>query len=275
MGRRLSLLVCALLLLIAPVAVRPAPAVEIRALTPQELVGESEMVYDIAFLWFDRLAEGRASFTAGDRTGTYRATLEARTLGVAAWLTQDRLQRYTSVMELGPDGRLRSLVHESLIVKGAKNKRRQKSKRYVFDHRLGEVRFQATADGSAGPEQVFPMGEETPNDILTAFYNFRMGAFGPLRPGARYTIPTFDRKGKGTIVVETFPDGPRANPFFPRNGLLCRAIVDPDIFDTGGGGILFWFDRSVHPPRGIVEKVIGLGDVKGIARPQVIETQPN
>ena len=273
MRRQLIILGCALLL--AAMAPRPALADALRALTVQELVAESEMVYDIAFLWFDNLADGRASFDIGERPGTYRATLEAKTLGVAAWLTQDRIQRYTSLMTLGSDGRLRSISHESLIIKGAKNKRREKSKRYIFDDQKREVRFQVTADGSVGPEQVFPMGEETPNDILTAFYNFRLGAFGPLRPGARYTIPTFNRKGKGTIVVETLPDGPRTNPFFPSSGLLCRAIVDPEIFDTGGGAIFFWFDRGVHPPRGIVEQMIGLGDVKGSARPKVVKTQPN
>lgn len=274
MRRRLLLLVFTLLLGFTG-AGQPLAAAEIRLLTLPELVAEPQMVYDIAFLWFDRLAEGRASFTAGDRPGTYRATLEAQTLGVAAWLTQDRIQRYTSVMEIGPDGRLRSLSHESTIIKGPPNKRREKTKRYLFDHQRREVRLVAATNGVAGPEQIFPMGEEAPNDILTAFYNFRMGAFGPLRSGARYVIPTFNRKGKGTIVVETLPDGPRTNPFFPNSGLLCRAIVDPEIFDTGGGAILFWFDRSVHPPRGIVEQVIGLGDVKGTALPQVVKKQPN
>lgn len=274
MGHRWIVLGCTLLLLAAGTT-RTVFADPLRALTVKELVAEPEMVYDIAFLWFENLAEGRASFGVGERPGTYRATLEAKTLGVAAWLTQDRIQRYTSLMEMGADGRLRSLSHESLIIKGAKKKRREKSKRYIFDDQKREVRYQAIADGSPGPQQIFPMGAETPNDILTAFYNFRLGAFGPLRPGARYTIPTFNRKGKGTIVVETLPDGPRPNPFFPSTGLLCRAIVDPEIFDTGGGAILFWFDRSVHPPRGIVEQVIGLGDVKGTARPQVAQTQPN
>jgi hypothetical protein len=253
----------------------PELTAEVRALTLPELVAEPQMVYDIAFLWFDRLAEGRANFSAGDRPGTYRATLEARTLGVAAWLTKDRVQSYSSVMEKGPDGFLRSLSYESTIIKGEKKHRRQKSKRYLFDHKRREVRLQVIANGSAGPEQVFSMGQETPSDILTAFYNFRMGAFGPLRPGAHYSIPTYNLKGKGTIEVETLPDGPRSNPFFPTNGLLCRATVDPEIFDTGGGAVLFWFDRSVHPPLGIVEQVIGLGDVQGTARPQVVKQQPN
>ena len=145
MKRQLLILGC--VLLFAALAPRPAVADALRALTVQELVAGPEVVYDIAFLWFDQLAEGRASCGVGERPGTYRATLEAKTLGVAAWLTQDRIQRYTSLMELGSDGRLHSLRHESLIIKGAKNNRREKSKRYTFDHQRREVRYQATADG--------------------------------------------------------------------------------------------------------------------------------
>ncbi len=252
--------------------VGPSPVTaEVRAFSLQELVGEPAMTYDIAFLWFEQLAEGKASFTAGERPGTFRATLEAKTLGVAAWLTQDRVQRYTSLMELGPDGRLRTISHESLIIKGAEKKRRVRSKRYLFDYQRREVRIQAVKDGVNGAEQVLSMGDAVPSDILTAFYNFRMGAYGPLRPGNRYEIPTVNRKGINSIALETLPDGPRKNQFFPRGGLLCRAIVDPEIFDTGDGAILFWFDGSGHPPRGIVEQVIGLGDVRGTARPQLAQ----
>lgn len=259
----------ALALCLSAVLGGPSPAgAEVRAFSLKELVNEPVTSYDIAFLWFERLAEGKAVFTAGERPGTYRATLEAKTLGVAAWLTKDRIQRYSSLMELGPDGRLRTISHESLIIKGDEKKRRERSKRYLFDHQRREVRVQAVKDGVTGAEQVLPMGDVVPSDILTAFYNFRMGAYGPLRPGGRYEIPTVNRKGISFITVETLPDGPRKNAFFPRGGLLCRAIVDPEIFDTGDGAILFWFDHSGHPPRGIVEKVIGLGDVRGIARTQ-------
>ncbi|HEY7745923.1 MAG TPA: hypothetical protein VIA07_06260, partial [Desulfuromonadales bacterium] len=69
------------------------PVLQERPLSLAALVGES-LVYDISFLWFERLAEGRLSFAAGERPGTYRAILEAKTLGVAAWLTGDRVPRY-------------------------------------------------------------------------------------------------------------------------------------------------------------------------------------
>lgn len=233
----------------------------------EAMLGES-FSYDIAFLWFDRLAEGRLVFSTEQPPNTYRAVLEARTLGLAAWLTRDRVQRYVSVMEMAPDGQMRSLSHESRIIKGQGENRKDRIKRYTFDYQKRQVRYQRARDGKFYKEEMLPMGEdEFPNDILTAFYNFRAGVFGPFKAGARYTIPKFGRKGTLEIVVEILPaEKWRGHPFFPPGGLLCRISVDPDVFDTEGGQVYVWFDDFGRPARGIVENVIGLGDVRGTLR---------
>ncbi len=221
--------------------------------------------YDIDFLWFDSIAEGSLSFAAGERPGTYRAVLEARTLGIAAWLTSDRLQRYVSVMEKTAEGPLRALSYESLIIKGREGKRKDRSKRYLFDYDRQQVRYQQGRNGVLGEAELLPMAEGTPpNDILTAFFNFQAGFFGPLVPGGRYHIPTFSRKGTATIEVEVFLGPHLVRPdFFPADGLLAKIILDPEVFDTAGGALYVWFDQRRLPARGIVEKVIGLGDIYG------------
>ena len=83
----------------------------------ESMIGEA-LSYDIAFLWFDRLAEAQLTLERGERPGTLLAVLEAKTLGVAAWLTRDRVQRYESLIESTPEGRLRTLGYESRIIKG-------------------------------------------------------------------------------------------------------------------------------------------------------------
>lgn len=226
------------------------------------------LVYDIALLWFDRVAEGRLSFSPGDLPGTFRAELEARTLGVAARLTGDRAQRYVSLMEPGANGRLRSLSHEATIVKKKGERQEVRGKRYLFDYRKGEVLYQRFK-GEAPPSQrkIDIDRANPPNDILTAFYNLRRGAFGPLQPGGHYVIPAFSHKGRSNIVVDIVPAGGREDEsFFPKRGLLARVTVDPEVFDTGGGYVYVWFDEEGRPVRGIVENVAGLGDVRGILR---------
>ncbi|BCR05736.1 hypothetical protein DESUT3_28050 [Desulfuromonas versatilis] len=233
----------------------------------EALVGEV-LTYDISFLWFDRLAEGELSLRPGERPGTFVATLEARTLGVAAWLTRDRLQRYVSHMEIGPEGRLRSLQHESLIIKGKGAEKSNRGKLYRFDYPGHRVVFQKIREGEVYGEQSLPMqAENPPNDILTAFFNFRAGFFGPVQSGQRFVIPAFSRKGEGEIVVEILTDRQRSKlDFFPKGGVLARVDVDEEVFDTGGGSVYVWFDNFGRPARGIVENIIGLGDVKGTLR---------
>lgn len=244
------------------------PVLQERRLPLESLVGES-LVYDIAFLWFDRLAEGRLSFAAGDRPGTYRAVLEAKTLGVAAWLTSDRMQRYVSLMELTSEGRLRSLSFESHIIKGKGKDRSDTTRLYTFDYQNHQIRYQRARKGKFYKDEMLPMSSESPNDILTAFYNFRAGFFGPVKPGGRYAVPTFSREGKEEIRVEILTDSERpANPFFPRNGLLGRVMLEKEVMDTAGGVVYVWFDELGRPMRGIVENVIGLGDVRGTLREQ-------
>lgn len=243
------------------------PVLQERPLPLSALVGES-LVYDISFLWFERLAEGRLSFAPGERSGTYQAILEARTLGVAAWLTSDRIQRYVSQMEVGPDGRLRSLSFESHIIKGEGSERSDTTRLYTFDHGKNQVRYQRARKGKFYKDELLPMARQAPpNDILTAFYNFRAGFFGPLKAGSRYTIPTFSRQGKEEIRVQILTDAERPkDPFFPRGGLLGRVTLDEEILDTKGGTVYVWFDDLGLPQRGIVENVIGLGSVRGVAR---------
>jgi hypothetical protein len=234
--------------------------------TPIEAMVGEDLYYDIAFLWFDRLAQARLSFSRGERPDTYRATLEARTLGVAAWLTRDRVQRYVSEMEVGPDGKLRTRSYEAQIIKRKGGELRDRTNFYTFDYRNRQIRYQRARDQEFYKEAIFPMAEgDPPNDFLTTFYNFRAGFYGSVTAGARYAIPTFSREGTEEMVVEILPEEkrPKNQSFFPRDGLLSKVILDPEVFETGGGMVYVWFDNYGRPARGIVENVIGLGDVRG------------
>ncbi len=89
-----------------------APAPTPTTLTPHPidaLLGE-ELAYDVSFLWFDRLAVGSITLARGAKPGTYVAVMEARTRGVAAYVTKDRAERFRTLMEVGPDGLLRPLA---------------------------------------------------------------------------------------------------------------------------------------------------------------------
>jgi hypothetical protein len=231
-----------------------------------KMAGES-LKYDIAFLWFSHLAEAELSLTAEKRPGIYKAVLEARTRGVASWLTRHRVQRYVSIMKAGPDGKMRSLIHESHIIKGWDKEREDRLKKFIFDYRHHLVREQVVRNGNVEREKDYPMTKDEPNDLLTAFYNFRAGFFGKVVPGGHYVIPSYGHKGKSDIIVDVLRPGhwPHRS-FFPSRGLLARVHADKEEFGTGDGAIYVWFNKSVRPGRVVVENVIGMGDVRGRLR---------
>lgn len=253
-------------LFLAPFAIF-AQAAESDGLPPRsidQLVGEHRL-YAIDFLVFKRVAAGELALRPTAEPGVYEAQLTGRTLGVAAWLTGDRTQHYRSRMRLTEEGRLRSLVHESEIVKRKQGGWRHSGKRYTFDDARRQVVQERARNGEFSPGKVFELAAgESPADILTAFYNLRLGVYGAIVPGRRILIPTFSSKGSHNIVVDVLTTAERAPyRFFPDSGWLLRCRVDPEVFGTGRGELFIWLDESGAPARGIIEDLIGLGDVKG------------
>ncbi|MCM2265658.1 MAG: DUF3108 domain-containing protein [Desulfuromonadales bacterium] len=230
----------------------------------QRMSGEHHR-YTLDFLVFKDLAEGHLKLTAEKTPGRYRAELVAKTLGIASWLTGDRTQRYISIMEEDASGRLRSISHESSVHKRKRGQWHDRQKRYRFDYLAGKVYQEKGENGQFRPGLVFELpANRHPVDILTGFYNLRAGVYGKLTPGAHIKISTFTTKGISDIEVEVLSGSERlARPFFPTAGTLLRIKVDPEVFDTGGADLYAWFDDKGRPARGIVEDVIGLGDVYG------------
>lgn len=230
----------------------------------QQMVGENYL-YAIDFLFFKRLAEGELRLSETDQPNIYRAELIGRTLGVASWLSGDRTQNYTSVMELIPDGSLRSIEHTSRIVKRKWGKWKDRSRHHRYDYTQGIVFEEKSKEGvvSSRNERRIPDGQK-PVDMLTAFYNLRAGIYGSLSRGAQFLIPTYSGKGFSAIAVTVLTVEQQAKQkFFPAHGLLLSATLAPEIFDTDSGNLYFWFDDAGVPERGIVEDIIGMGDVRG------------
>ncbi len=228
-------------------------------------VQEEQHAYTLDFLFFKNLAEGSLQLTATDQPNVLRAELVGRTRGIAAWLTGDRVQRYISFMEKMADGSLRSLSHESEILKRSFDRLVRRSKHYRFDYERRTVFLEKGKDGIFHPAQQFdlPTGQ-SPVDILTGFYNLRAGCYGELTPGRHIEIPTFTSKGFSMIDIEVHASAQRPHPdFFPARGALLQVTVDPDVFETSDGGMFIWFDEQGQPARGIVENVIDMGDVRG------------
>ena len=240
-------------------AAQPEPAEQLPVAEP---VAETYH-YDIAFLWFDRIAEAELSLQPAEDPNRWQVMLEASTRGVAAWLTSDRAHNYASFMKLERDGAFTALRHDSNIIKTKDGRRRVRLKSYLFDYDRQRIVRQIKRDGRQKDDVVLPMPAAKPNDILTAFYNFRRGFYGPIEEGGKYRIPTYTRKGPSEIVVDVLGlDDRPSSPRFPKDGMLLKVQLDKEIFDTSKGIVYVWLDGQGRPAEVVVEDVIGLGDVR-------------
>ncbi len=231
-----------------------------------DLVGES-LRYDISFLWFDTLAEGSLQLLQGEQEGTFHVILEAKTLGVAAFFTRDRVEKYQTLMEIGPSGLLQPLWHSSHTIRGSRKSRKEKITRYTYDYSSGRVRYERIKNGRQRSDKWFDMDEGEPLfDILSALYNLRLGFFG--QSGEEIIeIPTFHRKGTQKIVVKPLLKlNKKDKKFFAGDAVQCRILVDPEVFGTKGRDVFASFDFNMRPQKGIIKDVIGMGDVKGTLR---------
>jgi len=229
-----------------------------------QLTGE-DYSYGIDFLFFSRLAEGELRLFETGEPNVLRAELIGRTLGIASWLAGDRTQTYSSLMRLMPNGSLDSIEHVSEIRKKRWGKWKNRGKIRHFDYEKGKITEEKLKEGVvvATKEHEIPDGQH-PVDILTAFYNLRVGVYGPLQRGSKILIPTYSGKGFVDFEVEVLTVEDQAGQdYFADHGLLIRVKVDPEIFETNSSSLYVWFDDQGVPGRGIVEDMIGLGDVKG------------
>lgn len=209
---------------------------------------------------------------ATEQPGIYRAELTGRTLGIASWLTGKRTQIYTSTMQLMPDGSFSSIEHVSKVKKKKKGEWRRYSKVCQFDCLSGTILQEKIKQGKvvSSEEHDIPEGQ-SPVDMLTAFYNLRLGVYGDLSRGNKIFIPTYSTKGFTEIeVIVLTVEEQKKKRSFPQEGLLVKAVVDPEIFETDAGNLYIWFDDDGTPARGIIEDMIGLGDIKGY----LFEEQP-
>lgn len=241
---------------LASSAFRPMPV--------RSLLGEN-LKYEISFLWFDRIALGEISLQAGDKPGTYLATLKARTLGVAAFFTRNRVETYTTLMEEGPDGLLRPLRQISDTRRDKGKGVRQRISSYFFDFEQRQVLYVKTTNGKETDRKLLDMQKGQPvYDFLSAFYNLRLKRLGPIRAGKPITLAAFSRKGQKKIVVSRLFEEEQKKMKFPQELLLCKVLLDPETFGSDSSDVYVGFDERLRPLQAVVKNVIGLGDVRGV-----------
>jgi len=225
-----------------------------------------ELIYEIGFWLFKRVAFGRLSFREKEKKGQYLAVLETETLGILGWVSRYRVDTYRSTMEEVDGGsRLRSLSFEENVKIGNRFEKRVT----LFDYpRQKWVTLKWRKDGSVQRiEEEIPPGKIY-DDFLTAAYNFRYGVYGMIERGRGYTVSTFPRKGSSSYEVrvasrEEEEERRGSERVKDQKEFFLRLLLDPEITRSKEGRIEGWLSKDFLPVEGTVKDVLLFGDVKG------------
>lgn len=243
-----------------------------------------DYLYDVDFLFFKDIAEGSLRL---QRVGglSYRAELVAETKGIIGFLTSYRKNHYISELEYDPaQGRFLARRYTKTVYRGLNISKST----MAIDPKNRTVRWETSSNGQAREKGVEPIPEGVAyEDLLSAFFNFRGGALGPLDRGRHLTIvtlPAYDtppeEKERGESPVRDF-DVRIADPETERRyrqaynraaerGLLVLVKVPKELFGQETGEVRVWFDESLIPVSATVERAIFFGDVRGTLRKAVI-----
>ncbi len=227
----------------------------------RRFAGET-LYFDISFLMFNQAATAEVRFF--EKNGVYRSRLVAQTKGFIGLVTSYRQHTYEATFDVIDGGRrLRAVAFLRQVVNGDQLVRTE----HTFDYKRRLHRWTDFANGkktSAG-EEVIPDGVPF-DDVLTAFYNFRNGVYGPVKQGAAFSIHTVPEKGHDTIeiAVHSAADEENERQATGRNAkdeFLIDIKVPKEIFNTETGRIRLWSSRHLIPVESIIEDVILLGDL--------------
>ncbi len=232
----------------------------------RDYVGE-KLFYKLSFLFFRHVADAEFHFGKTDTPGRFYASLDVQARGFVGWITRQRRHTYTSEFELVDGGRhLRSIHHKRVISYGE----RKEVYESRADYLLSKYSWKIFKNGQIVQEGggAIPEGKIL-EDILSAFYNFRRGAFGQVTYGRDYRIDTIPGK-KGVTHFDVKVAKEKENEYSANNRennfdktYLLTVDIPPEIFDSKTGNGEIWLTAGMIPLEGLIKDVKDLGDVVG------------
>jgi hypothetical protein len=235
----------------------------------RRFVGET-LNFDISFLWFKNAASAFVGFY--EKNGSYYAYLDAKTKGFVGFFTAYRRHIYLTNFEIIDGGkRIRAKKFMRKVIEGGNEERAD----HFFDYQKREHQWsQYKNDELVESEKETIPPETNFDDVLSAFYNFRNGVYGPIRKGEKYTIKTIPEKGNGEIAIhvrdiEEENNGRKEDGRKPGDDLLVDIVVPKSIFKTESGMIRLWASNHYIPLESTIKDYIFLGDLHAVFRNRV------
>jgi len=227
----------------------------------RRFVGET-LYFDISFLWFENAATAFVGFY--EKNGSYYAYLDAQTKGFVGFFTAYRRHIYQANFEIIDGGkRVRATKFMRKVIEGDN----VDSTDHFFNYQTRKHQWSQYVNDILveSEKEDIPLGTHF-DDVLTSFYNFRNGVYGPIRKGEKYRIKTIPEKGQDEIAVqveniEETNNGRKEVGRPSADDLLIDILVPKSIFKTESGKIRLWASNHYIPLESTVKDYIFLGDL--------------
>ncbi len=231
-------------------------------------VGE-RLVYEITFMMLFNAARLVVELLPDKKRGHFIASFQAETKGLVGWAVGYRKYLFRTFME-EIDGGDRFLAHRFETSKSIRKKKHDKI--YQFDYQKKELHIRLLKGGVERKFVKIPfLPKENYNDILSIFYNFRYGAFGPIERERKYKILGLPRNNKDKkeiyYTVDIFSEETEAarrdDLGWEHPGYVARVQIDKDILASKDGIIWVLLREEMVPLMGLLKDAVGFGDIVG------------
>lgn len=209
--------------------------------------------YDICFWLFRNAAVGQLTF-APTPLG-YEALFEAETSGLIRAIAGSRKEVMRSVMQFDETtGRLRPLLFQELST----DDRREIDKILTFDYTDNSYTIAITVNKQRVLYRTKELPEGTAEDLLTFYYNFRMGHYGPAKPGmsVQADLLMSVRTSHLSIMLHDYENGRRCADYY-----YAVVTMEKNLTQAGSGRVSGRLSRDLIPLYGVIEDAYYFGDL--------------
>lgn len=226
---------------------------------------EKDALYDVEYGWFKELGKAKAHLDSDGKS--YRIRIEAKTEGLAKFLSRNREEVYESFGTVGKSGYL-----PSKFVQFKRWSDKAERTTYVFDHAQKKVykTKEKYEDGKLIDKGVEENKYYADNDILTLYFNIS-DDFIYMSAGSQkvyYAVGANPKDGRVDLVIphgaklseikETF-EGVKASSY-------VIVFINQKIFSSEKGELWIAFDHKNDCARATLKDVLLFGDIRGIAK---------
>lgn len=210
--------------------------------------------YTVSFGIFQTLGTADAQFETRE-DNTYSIRIEARTSGVAKFLTNNRIETYESYGNI-----VNGILVPKKYIKIRRTDSKKTTKIYTFDHSNKTVwRENIESDEWDKVKNEF----YAPEDILTLFFNFK-NYLKSRQDRPFYVIGGSRKEGRVDINFPRNEElGEIKKKLEAEEGDFLKVILNDRIFSSAKGELLINLDSDGLCEKAVLEDVLLFGDIVG------------